>query len=64
LLERVPAGQKYGFDDLMLDMLARHEAVYVERYAGYWLDIGRVEDYLRAVDEFEKYRPQLLRDEK
>jgi NDP-sugar pyrophosphorylase family protein len=64
LLERVPAGQKYGFDDLMLDMLARHEAVYVERYAGYWLDIGRVEDYLRAVDEFEKYRPQLLPDEK
>jgi NDP-sugar pyrophosphorylase family protein len=64
LLERVPAGQKYGFDDLMLDMLARREAVYVERYAGYWLDIGRVEDYLRAVEEFEKYRPQLLPDEK
>jgi NDP-sugar pyrophosphorylase family protein len=64
LLERVPAGQKYGFDDLMLDMLARREAVYVKRYAGYWLDIGRVEDYLRAVEEFEKYRPQLLPDEK
>jgi NDP-sugar pyrophosphorylase family protein len=64
LLERVPAGQKYGFDDLMLDMLARREAVYVERYAGYWLDIGRVEDYLRAVDEFENHRPQLLPDEK
>jgi NDP-sugar pyrophosphorylase family protein len=64
LLERVPAGQKYGFDDLMLDMLARREAVYVERYGGYWLDIGRVEDYLRAVEEFEKYRPQLLPDEK
>lgn len=64
LLERVPKGQKYGFDDLMLDMLARKESVHVERYAGYWLDIGRVDDYMRAVDEFSDRRKQLLPDEK
>jgi NDP-sugar pyrophosphorylase family protein len=64
VLDRVPAGQKYGFDDLMLDMLARKESVHVERYSGYWLDIGRVDDYMRAVEEFEERRQQLLPDEK
>jgi NDP-sugar pyrophosphorylase family protein len=64
VLDRVPAGQKYGFDDLMLDMLAHKESAHVERYSGYWLDIGRVDDYMRAVDEFEERRKQLLPDEK
>jgi hypothetical protein len=26
------------------------------------LDIGRVEDYMRAIDEFDQMRGQLLRD--
>ena len=63
-LDRVPLRQKFGFDDLMLDMLAHKESVHVERYSGYWLDIGRVDDYMRAVEEFEERRQQLLPDEK
>ncbi len=64
VLDRVPVGQKYGFDDLMLDMLAHQECTHVERYSGYWLDIGRVDDYMRAIEEFEQRRQQLLPDEK
>jgi NDP-sugar pyrophosphorylase family protein len=64
VLDHVPVGQKYGFDNLMLDMLARKESVHVERYSGYWLDIGRVDDYIRAIEEFEERRQQLLPDEK
>lgn len=64
VLDRVPVGQKYGFDDLMLDMLAHNESTHVERYSGYWLDIGRVDDYMRAIEEFEERRAQLLPDEK
>jgi NDP-sugar pyrophosphorylase family protein len=64
VLERVPPGKKYGFDDLMLDMLAHDECVHIERHPGYWLDIGRVDDYMRAVDEFDACRKQLLPDEK
>ncbi|HTT25193.1 MAG TPA: sugar phosphate nucleotidyltransferase [Candidatus Sulfotelmatobacter sp.] len=63
LLDHVPAGQKYGFDNLMLDMIARNESVHVERHLGYWLDIGRVDDYMRAVEEFDERRKQLLPDE-
>jgi NDP-sugar pyrophosphorylase family protein len=64
VLENVPAGQSYGFDNLMLTMLQREQPVHVERYAGYWLDIGRVEDYMRAIEEFEERRRYLLPDEK
>ncbi len=60
ILEFIPAGRKYGFDDLMLDLIARGEQVRVERCRNYWLDIGRVDDYMRAIDEFEKKREQLL----
>ena len=60
LMASVPPGVKYGFDDLMRDMLARGEPVHVEPYAGYWLDIGRPNDYEQAIDEFEQYRGRLL----
>jgi NDP-sugar pyrophosphorylase family protein len=64
VLENVPESRAYGFDNLMLDMLKRGQAVYVERYKGYWLDIGRVEDYMRAVEEFGERRQELLPDDK
>jgi NDP-sugar pyrophosphorylase family protein len=35
----------------------------VERYSGYWLDIGRVDDYMRAVEEFGDQRRHLLPNE-
>jgi NDP-sugar pyrophosphorylase family protein len=60
ILEMVPPGQRYGFDNLMMDLLARGESVHVEPYNGYWLDIGRVEDYMRAIDDFEIRRSQLI----
>lgn len=60
VLDRVPEGRAYGFDNLMLDMLSRGQPVHVERYAGYWLDIGRVDDYMRAVEEFGEQRRHLL----
>jgi NDP-mannose synthase len=63
LVERVQPNLKYGFDDLMRDMLARGEPVHVEPYGGYWLDIGRPDDYERAIVEFEQYRRKLLPDE-
>ena len=62
LVEGVPPDVKYGFDDLMRDMLARGEPVHVEPYDGYWLDIGRPDDYQRAIDEFPQYRRKLLPD--
>jgi NDP-sugar pyrophosphorylase family protein len=64
ILENVPEGRSYGFDDLMLDMLKAGTPVHVERYKGYWVDIGRVDDYMRAVEEFGEHRRELLPDDK
>jgi NDP-mannose synthase len=60
ILQFVPPDTKYGFDDLMKDLLAKVEQVDVETYEGYWLDIGRPDDYLRAVEEFEQRKLQFL----
>jgi len=61
VLAVVPPDQKYGFDDLMRDLLARKERVHVEPYEGYWLDIGRPDDYMQAIDDFEARKGELLR---
>jgi NDP-mannose synthase len=50
VLERVPSGVPFGFDDLMLQMLDDGDAVNVFKHNGLWLDIGRVEDFLKAQD--------------
>jgi NDP-sugar pyrophosphorylase family protein len=60
ILQFVPPDSKYGFDDLMKDLLAKAEPVDVEPYEGYWLDIGRPDDYMRAVEEFEERKRQFL----
>lgn len=60
LLDRIPKGEKFSFDDLMLDMLRRGESVHVEPYKGYWLDIGRPDDYMEAIDQFEKRQGMFL----
>lgn len=59
-LERYAPGQPLGFDQLVLDLLAAgdHPASYA--FDGYWLDIGRPDDYDRANAEFGDLRSRLL----
>ncbi len=60
VLARIPPDEKYGFDDLMRDFLAAGEPVYVRPHSGYWLDIGRPDDYMQAIDDFETKGKQFL----
>jgi NDP-mannose synthase len=60
VVDFVPRNSKYGFDDLMNHLLKRNESVTVERFEGYWLDIGRPDDYVRAIDEFEQQKHAFL----
>lgn len=48
VLDYIPDGVTYGFDDLMHAMLERGTRVHVEPYSGSWLDIGRPDDYRRS----------------
>lgn len=43
-------GVRYGFDNLMLDGLANHRRIRIVPFSGYWLDIGRPDDYQTAND--------------
>jgi NDP-sugar pyrophosphorylase family protein len=61
VLSYVPRNRLYGFDQLMLDLIAAGEQVAVRRFDGYWLDIGRPGDYARAIEEFDAMRPRFLR---
>lgn len=62
VLDLIPSRQKYGFDHLMIELIGRGEKVQVEDSDNYWLDIGRVDDYMRAIDEFEGNRKRLLHE--
>lgn len=57
-----PAGRAFGFDELVLDLLARGDYPATYPFTGFWLDIGRPEDYDEANRSFEAIRPRLLRD--
>jgi len=56
-----PPGRPFGFDQLVLDLLARGENPATYPFAGFWLDIGRPEDYDEANRSFEENRSKLLR---
>ena len=44
----------------MVDLLKKNIPVNVELYNGYWLDIGRADDYHEAVDLFEKSKKKFI----
>jgi NDP-sugar pyrophosphorylase family protein len=55
-----PAGMSFGFDELVLDLLDGDSPPAVYEFDGYWLDIGRPDDYDEANARFEEIRSQLL----
>lgn len=48
LLKLVPDDQPFGFDQLMLTLLEQGERINAYLHDGYWRDIGRPGDYLKA----------------
>jgi NDP-sugar pyrophosphorylase family protein len=55
-----PVGEPLGFDSVMLDLLNAGHTPQSYAFDGYWLDIGRPEDYERANLEFPTLRRSLL----
>jgi NDP-sugar pyrophosphorylase family protein len=48
MLEHVPTGIPFGFDDLMFRMLELEQPVRTFLHNGFWLDVGRIEDFHKA----------------
>lgn len=54
------AGRPLGFDALVLHLLESGAVVDTYEFDGYWLDIGRPEDYDQANADYPRLRPRLL----
>lgn len=52
VLDYIPENQFYGFDHLMLDLIKQNLPATVKIHSGYWLDIGRPDDYEKACNDF------------
>ena len=60
VLDYIPDLEPFGFDDLMNLLIQKREFPHVYKYSGYWLDIGRQGDCLRAVQEFPDLKDRLV----
>lgn len=60
VMSYIKYNETYGFDTLMLDMIKSGKPASVKKFNGYWLDIGRPDDYMQAIDEFEQKKSIFL----
>ncbi|MGJ0318168.1 sugar phosphate nucleotidyltransferase [Aliarcobacter cryaerophilus] len=63
-VDYIPEDTFYGFDHLMIDLMKDKKEVKVKRFDGYWLDIGRPDDYEIAINIFEKEKERFLKEDK
>jgi len=55
-------GLPFGFDELVIDMLARGTPPHAYAFEGHWFDIGRPDEYDRVNAEFGLIRGSLLKE--
>ncbi|CAM5679162.1 nucleotidyltransferase family protein [Streptomyces chartreusis] len=60
-LDHYTPGLPLGFDELVMDLLAAERPPHAYEFDGYWLDIGRPDDYDRANAEFTSRKSLLLK---
>jgi NDP-mannose synthase len=62
VLDYVDPGTYLDIPDLVLRLLRNHEQVGGFLYDGFWLDIGRHQDYEKAILEYDKLKDQLFHE--
>ena len=60
VLEYIPEGKYLDFPDLILKLIAAGEKVFGYAFDGYWMDLGRPDDYAQANQDFCAMRSQFL----
>jgi len=61
ILNYIKKGEYLDIPTLIHKLLKDNEKVACYPYDGFWLDIGRKEDYEKAQEEFEKIKDKLLK---
>lgn len=62
VIDLIKDGESIGMPDLLLRLKDSGEKVYCHRSDCYWLDIGRIDDYEKAQEEFEAKKHIFLKD--
>jgi len=57
VVNEIPPNSFFGFDHLMKRLIGKNTPPSIFEFEGYWLDIGRPDDYEKAVDSFN---PKIL----
>ena len=60
ILNYIPYSQYLDFPNLVQKLLENGERVIGFPYDGYWMDLGRADDYEQAVKDFASLRPQIF----
>lgn len=60
VLDYIAYNQFLDLPDLVLMLINANERVMSYPFDGYWMDLGRMEDYEQAVTEFEQLKSQIL----
>ena len=60
VLQDLQPGEYRDFPDLVKSLLAAGRKVASYPFDGYWLDMGRPDDYATAIEEFESRRDEFL----
>ncbi|ABE52488.1 Mannose-1-phosphate guanyltransferase [Methanococcoides burtonii DSM 6242] len=60
ILEHIKKGEYLDFPDLIKNLISLNENVSGYMFEGYWMDIGRYEDYSKVLEEFESMKDELL----
>lgn len=59
-VEYIPKDTYFGFDNLMEELLKDNIPIYTKKHTGYWMDIGRPEDYQQATEDIENQRINII----
>jgi NDP-sugar pyrophosphorylase family protein len=60
VIDYIPVGQYLDFPDLILKLIANAETVNGYTFDGYWMDLGRPDDYIQANQDFTTMKKQFL----
>ena len=60
VLEYIPVGRYLDFPSLILKLIASGETVSSYTFDGYWMDLGRPDDYVQANQDFNNMKTQFL----
>lgn len=62
VLQFIEHGQRLDLPDLVRRLMRAGQKVNIYNFEGYWLDIGRHDDYDAAVQKFAEHRNEFLAD--